>query len=128
MHLIQLFFYATCPRYSDDVQLSIRHHLLHGKPAYANVSPRILIEEFLDDGNGEATDYKFYCFNGQPQFFKIDKGRQAIREQGHYDLDGHSMPFHIRHYVPINDPVKLPPKFDERIDVAEKLSKKSSFC
>ena len=39
---------------------------LLGELHYAGMTPRILCEEFLDDGSGGLpTDYKLYCFNGR---------------------------------------------------------------
>lgn len=42
---------------------------------YKNVERRIIAEEFLEDPTGELKDYKFFCFNGEVKFFKIDFGR-----------------------------------------------------
>ena len=35
---------------------------------YKNIKPRILMEQYMEDyRSGELNDYKFYCFNGEPQ-------------------------------------------------------------
>ena len=35
---------------------------------YKHVKPRIIADEYLDEGTGkELVDYKFWCFNGEPQ-------------------------------------------------------------
>ena len=39
---------------------------------------RIIIERFLSQENSEELlDYKFFCFNGKPAFFKVDFDRQT---------------------------------------------------
>lgn len=40
---------------------------LLGEQHYAGMKPRILCEEYLDEGTGQLpTDYKVFCFNGRP--------------------------------------------------------------
>ena len=40
-----------------------------------NVKPQIIAEEYMEDisGNG-LTDYKFYCFNGDPKYLYVSNG------------------------------------------------------
>lgn len=42
---------------------------------YKNVKPQIIAEEYMEDisGNG-LTDYKFYCFNGDPKYLYVSNG------------------------------------------------------
>lgn len=43
--------------------------------AYKDVPPRIIAEEFMEDkSNKSMIDYKFYCFNGKPEFLYISQG------------------------------------------------------
>jgi hypothetical protein len=41
---------------------------------YKNVSPRIIIEKYIEF-NGELTDYKFFCFNGVPKALYVATDR-----------------------------------------------------
>lgn len=102
--------------------LSTRHELRHGEWAYSLVKPRLIAEAWMEEISGELSDYKFYCFNGGPRFFKIDRGRSTVRSQGHFDLDFTPMPFHIRHYAPLSGGVKPPPNFERMIEIATQLS------
>lgn len=43
---------------------------------YKKISPLIVVEKYLDNGNGKLDDYKVYCFNGVPKFVMICVGRQ----------------------------------------------------
>jgi hypothetical protein len=59
---------------------------LLGELHYARMVPRILCEELLDDGSGGLpTDYKVFCFNGEPRWILCytgrkpnDKGKRAL--------------------------------------------------
>jgi hypothetical protein len=53
---------------------------------YRQITPRIMVEEFIDDGSGSAPmDYKFWPFHGKVQLIQIDgfrfraAGRPRIR-------------------------------------------------
>jgi TupA-like ATPgrasp len=40
--------------------------------------PRILVEEFIDDGTGTAPiDYKLFVFGGTVEFIQVDTGRST---------------------------------------------------
>ena len=41
---------------------------------YKYIKPRIIVEPLLLDTGGGIADYKFYCFNGKPQFLYVSKG------------------------------------------------------
>lgn len=46
---------------------------------YYEIKPRILIEEFLDDGTSDGPfDYKFYCFNGVPAVVLVINNPKTI--------------------------------------------------
>lgn len=38
-------------------------------------------------------DYKFFCFDGEVKFFKIDFGRFKEHHANYYDADGNLLPF-----------------------------------
>jgi hypothetical protein len=44
--------------------------------AYKNVEPRIVVEEFIDDGTGAApNDYKLFVFDGAVELIQVDTAR-----------------------------------------------------
>jgi len=50
-------------------------HML-GELHYRNMKPRIICEEYLDEGNGRLpTDYKVFCFGGRPTWILCYSGR-----------------------------------------------------
>ncbi len=34
---------------------------------YKNVKPRVIAEKYMEDSSGELTDYKYFCFDGEPK-------------------------------------------------------------
>lgn len=92
---------------------------------YKGVKPRILAEALLP---GDPCDYKFFCFDGEPRFFKVDFDRFSDHRANYYSLDGELLPFSERHYP--RDPdrkVELPPAICEMTEYARKLSSGIKF-
>lgn len=51
---------------------------LYAEVNYKYVDKRIICEKFIETKNGELpTDYKVYCFNGQPQYIMLCEGRET---------------------------------------------------
>lgn len=57
---------------------------------YRDIKPRIIAEEFLGEN---LTDYKFFCFNGEPKFMYIEDEAGESREQAIFDMDFNREPF-----------------------------------
>lgn len=61
---------------------------------YKNVKPRIIAEQYVDDiDNGDLYDYKFFCFNGYVQCYKIDFNRQISHRANYYDRQSNLLRF-----------------------------------
>lgn len=86
---------------------------------------RIICEEYLGDC---LTDYKFFCFNGEPSCIYVSKDlihdRQA--QIGFFYLDGTKMPLHRNDYIDLAE-VTLPPFFEEMRNAATVLCKDFPF-
>ena len=92
---------------------------------YKNVKRRIIIEEYM--GN-DINDYKFFCFNGKVNFFKIDFDRFTQHGANYYDIDKKILPFGEKLCPPnFNKKLKIPKNIDEMITLAEKLAKDIPF-
>lgn len=85
----------------------------------------ILCEEYLGDC---ITDYKFFCFNGEPKFIYVsnDLVHDRNAQIGFFYLDGKKMPLKRDDYKDIED-VELPPFFNEMYEVSKKLCKQFPF-
>lgn len=93
---------------------------------YSKIKPhKIICEEFLGES---ITDYKFFCFNGKPEFIYVSNDlihdRQA--QIGFFYLDGTKMPLTRDDYTDIPK-VELPEFFPEMLDMAKNLSSDFPF-
>ena len=91
---------------------------------YKDVKPRIIVEEFLADKNGNAPlDYKLFCFNGKMQFFKVDYNRFTNHRANYFDRECELVDFG-EYWLKPDDSIKFekPEKFDKIIEFADKLS------
>ncbi len=91
---------------------------------YKNVKHRIIAEKYMVDESGyELKDYKFFCFNGEAKFLKIDFNRYTNHQANYYTLDGKFLPFY--EIVCPNDEaveLKMPSNMNEMLDIVSKLS------
>lgn len=91
---------------------------------YAEMTPRIICEKYLEDSSGGLMDYKFYCFNGEPRFLQVNVGRGTKEAtQNYYDLNWKLLPFGKSQPHNPNLHVEIPSRFDEMIEYARELSK-----
>ena len=93
---------------------------------YKNIKPRIIIDRYLDDHTGqELRDYKWWCFNGVPQYMYLTiKGKNIY--ENFYDMD--FKPVAIDHGYPRHQPeFEKPSQFDLMKTLAAKLSKGIPF-
>ena len=96
---------------------------------YKDVPKRIIAEKYIDapDNNG-LKDYKFFCFNGEPKFLKVDSNRFTTHRANYYDLEWNLLPFGERVFPPDTSNVDLPPiQLQEMIRLAQELSKNHPF-
>ena len=91
---------------------------------YKDMPRHIVVEKYLDDGDGDLRDYKFYCFNGEPRVMQLEIGRGSDGNvRNFYDMDWNLMPFGktIPHSPEVI--VERPSKFEEMKEIARVLSK-----
>ena len=53
--------------------------------SYKGITPKIIIEEYLEDNNNKfdgINDYKFLCFNGKPKYVVLDVDRHIDHKIG----------------------------------------------
>lgn len=55
--------------------------------AYWDVTPKIVVETFLETKQGSINDYKFYCYNGKCQHFLVCKDRGSNTKYINYDMN-----------------------------------------
>lgn len=91
---------------------------------YKNVDKKIIIEQYLYDVKCESLrDYKFFCFNGKVEFFKVDYDRFTEHGANYYSLDGRMLEFGEKAYPRRLDiEIDLPKSLEKMILIAENLS------
>ena len=91
---------------------------------YKNVPHRFIAEEYIEDESGfELKDYKFFCFDGKPEFLFVATGRQQNDTRfDFFDTNFNHLKVLNGHDNADVRPVK-PMNFDKMLEVAEKLSK-----
>lgn len=89
---------------------------------YMNIKPRIIAEEYLENGNNDLYDYKVFCFGGVAYSVMFLSERKTGLKMAFYDREWNKLPFVYSH--PKNeDVVPKPQKIEQMIELAEKLSK-----
>ncbi len=92
---------------------------------YSKIEPHITCEEYLGDN---ITDYKYFCFNGEPKFIYVSTDLVHDRQAqiGFFYLDGSKMPLRRDDYTDIPS-VELPSFFNEMTEMAKTLCQKFPF-
>lgn len=108
-----------------EAKLANNYYLGGREWPYKEVKPCIIAEKYMVDESGvELKDYKWYCFNGKPQFLLITTDRAAEDVPTKYtffDMDYNMLPFH-RNGPHSDRPIPKPASFDEMKRLAELLS------
>ncbi|MGY5850254.1 ATP-grasp fold amidoligase family protein [Salegentibacter sp. F14] len=96
--------------------------------AYKHAPARIIAERYLEEIDQQtASDYKFFCFNGQPKYVAVMAEIKGVVYRCNYDLNWNKLPFY-RDKVPyFKGEIKRPENFDQMIEVATKLADKFPF-
>lgn len=95
---------------------------------YKNVPRKIIAEKYINSSSGDLYDYKFFCFDGKPKFFKIDFSRFIDHHANYYNLNWNLLPFGESDLKtdPLFNPIK-PENFSEMVEIAKKLSEGFKF-
>lgn len=95
---------------------------------YKYVKPRIIAEKFMKDSKDQSeeglTDYKFFCFGGEPKamFIATDRAKAGVETKfDFFDMEFNYLPFTNGH--PNSErKIEKPEKFELMIELARKLS------
>ena len=93
---------------------------------YANITPKIIAEEYLENQKNDLYDYKVYCFGGRAECIAFMSGRRQDLKMTFYDLQWNRLS--IMHGYPMHeDDVPRPQKLDLLIRLAEHLAEGFAF-
>lgn len=103
---------------------------------YLKVPRKIIAEKFISEQNEldkpikkDLTDYKFYCFEGEPMYCQVIRDRSTKETIDFYDMDWNHMPFAGLNPVAKNgtSPVAKPIHLADMITICRSLSKDMKF-
>jgi hypothetical protein len=93
---------------------------------YYKIAPRIVIEEFIDDGEpGGPLDYRFWCFHGVPEIIQVDNHAHGVDQS--YDADWNRLEFSHRGRDLEECEISRPTDLSEMLSVAARLSEGIDF-
>jgi len=95
--------------------------------AYRNIPPRIMVEAFIGENGSPPVDYKFFCFGGKVEMFKMDFDRFTDHSVAFFDRDCRPLEVHEVGLTRFDRIVVFPPKIREMIELAEKLAEGLDF-
>lgn len=101
--------------------------LVSGERHYSKMPRKIICEEFLES---DIRDYKFFCFNGKPEFFYLSqnvKGDFHNMETDFFNINGEKASFSRTDHKHFNKVPKMPSNLNKMIKIAEKLSEDFDF-
>lgn len=91
--------------------------------AYKNVVPKIVAEEFLEEeGKDSISDYKYFCFAGEPKFIQVDLDRKSGHVRSYVDLEWKKIAFTTIGIEDYKGEVKIPKNSVEMENVARTLA------
>lgn len=101
------------------------YYQVHREWPYKNVKRRIIAEKYMENGKDpDLSDYKFYCFGGEPKFLYVSRGLSdhSTASISYVSLNWEKQPFKRNDFADFD---VLPPKplnFDKMLDLSRQLS------
>lgn len=88
---------------------------------YLNIEPKIIAEEYIENGEGDIFDYKVFCFGGKAESIMFLSNRQKGLQMAFYDLEWNKLPF-VYSFPRMEGEVKKPERLELLIELSEKLA------
>lgn len=94
---------------------------------YNSVKPRIIAEEYMENGEEGLHDYKIWCFNGKPKYIQYITGRLGNKTyEAFYDLNWEKQSFSYHNQI-MHSVVPRPVCLDRLLEYAEIIAKGHPF-
>lgn len=111
--------------------LKLDYSKIKKEDQYKNVKNMILCEKYITDKNGELLDYKYFCFNGEPELVKVDFDRFTEHKANYYNLDWELQEIKECRvggmYENYRGAFKPPKNYAEMLTIVKKLCRDFSF-
>ena len=103
--------------------LSRNYYYVGREWAYKNIDPRILVEEYIDDGTGpDPIRYKLYVFHGSVRVIYVGAGVPGQSRCCFYERSWNRLPATMSRKNQIEGALERPRHLDEMIRYAEALA------
>ena len=108
--------------------LRINYYKKYREWPYKDIKAQVFAEEYLDAGKDGLTDYKFFCFNGEPKFINVSRFEHTDEEEiSFYSLDWKPTPFQRSDHKLLSIDPPRPAHLDEMISISRRLSEGIPF-
>jgi len=116
--------------FSKEVKKSLKrvYGVKRGEFYYADIPPKIIAEEYLEDESGELIDYKLACYNGVPKYVSVHLNRSVAHQMSFYDLSWNDLNLGCVGFENINRKIPRPKNLKKMIEIGKKLSKEFTFA
>ena len=111
----------TKQRLLDWMDFKNNHYYDYLEWAYKDITPKILIEKYIEQKDGKLLDWKFFCFDGKAKFVQVDVDRNTNHRRCFYDMEYKKQEFTTM-YPFFEGEVQKPDNFDIMKNIAEKLA------
>lgn len=106
--------------------LKRKHYKLLRENCYKYIEPKVICSEFLSEpGKKSLTDYKFYCFDGEPKYFMVSYGEFDHDVTNHkFDIEFNSIDNLFKKKAQIKaEDIEKPKNFERMVEIVKKLCK-----
>ena len=97
---------------------------------YKSLTPKIIAEKYMNDGvHEDMIDYKFFCFNGNPEYIYISENLSDHKAAAisFYDINLNKAPFRRTDFKDLDYMPEKPKSFDKMIELSKILAKNHIF-
>ena len=102
--------------------LAQNYYKLSREWVYKHIPPRILVQEYIDDGHGLAPlDYKLYVYHGETAFIEVITNRFERRKCADLNVKWEKLPLSWREYGSTDMAFPRPKHYDEMLAAARSL-------
>ncbi|CAK7027186.1 MAG: hypothetical protein EUB_02387 [Eubacterium sp.] len=104
--------------------LNTKYIKCYGESWYGRLKPRIIVESFIEsEPQKDLFDYKFFCFDGEPEYVYVDTWKDGKHHINMYDVNFNLLKnVSLGYPTDMSDNICKPENFKEMLEVARKLS------
>lgn len=88
---------------------------------YDNIPRRLIVEQYMENADGDLPDYKFWCFDGKCKMICFIHERKDGAKMAFYDPQWNKLPYYYA-FPQIQEEIPKPDKLSEMLEIAEKLA------